>query len=318
MTYMRLVLLCILSGSIIPASEVTLQISSLPLWQTHAVAPELTRGHSLFLDPEAGELVAIVSNSEAEKPVRIPLRSLASAQVSGVVSQTAEGYYAYEYTLQVAARSRRPLSQWSLLLPRGTVRVEAPPFWKAEVAGSPHTDKIVGPNGLFQYVHFAAEPGYELTKSSSLQGFRVVSEAAPGYVTGFLRSPAPPSPSAGTLASLPNELAARVETALWLENDSQMATVLGPRFLKGASLRARLAAFDLAMQHFVSEQRLPEDSRFLRQGLEAIRTYLQAPEAVVVSTGFLGEAVSPVEKELATAIRMSLRAAEGLDAWVAP
>ncbi|HEU0140200.1 MAG TPA: hypothetical protein VFQ79_10830 [Bryobacteraceae bacterium] len=290
-------------------------ISPLPLWLGDGRIADELKDRFVFLDPVTNEVVVLTPSDNAAGPakqLRFELQNMALTVVSTTVTQRQDGLYAYEYNIRVAPGSRRPLRQWSLLLPGldSKLSADVSSLWQTETAQTDMVDRLASKHVPLKYLHFKVKPGYEMAAGGAALEVRIISKYAPGYVTAFSRSkPAKELPPAG-MAELAKDVVDQIAKVLEPEFDSRMELVIGPRFDRDTPMATVASSFDFAMQHFTVRGDMTDASEFAKSCTAAIRWYTEsATESINVAPPALDcttKAQTQREKEIAHAMRLSL------------
>lgn len=288
--------------------------SPAPLWPRDGnVAPELN-SHSVFLNPETDEIVVLPDAAgPGAKPITFQLRNRAIPIVASKVTRDASGGYVYEYRVGASGKSRGALQQWSLLVPGEDPKFTVAPLvlWNAQLENTSMVDRPAPKHLPLKYIHFNAAAGAEIPAGASVPGFRLVSANLPGYVTSFARSRVSRPFSAAALTGVSKTVSDRVAAATAPEWDAQLRLVVGPRFLPETETLMIAAGFHYALQHFLSRQELLEDSSFVKGAMASLDAYTQNGSTGPFQAGqlqFLSAAQTPLEKEMAEAMAISLTA----------
>jgi hypothetical protein len=304
-----------LFASALPAQEgVVSRLSPAPLWPRNGSVPLELSGQSIFFNPDTNQVVVLPDAAEpGAQPITFELRNQTVATVSTSVTQDTLGRYVYQYRLGASAGSRRALQQWSLLVPTEDARfaVQTPALWTAQSEETAMVDRPAPKHLLLKYIHFIASAGTEIPVAASVPGFRLVSSNLPGYVTSFARSRVDRPFSSAALTGVSKNLSARVATTTAPEWDSQLRLVIGPRFLPETETLTIAAGFHYALEHFLSRQELQEDSNFVKGAMASLEAYMQVAISGPFRPGqleFLSAAQTPLEKEMAQAMAISLTA----------
>jgi hypothetical protein len=252
-----------------------------------------------------------VLSPDSHTRVFIPLHNQAHPVIAATVSRDSDGLYVYNYAVSTSVVSRKPLWRWSILMPAQDERLvgDGSPGWRLEHEGTGMVDQFAATGEPLKYVHFTAEPGFELPVAKGVVSLRLVSQYSPGYVSSFARSRVDRELPASALLSLPEPVRKRVADATQPHWDAQLRLVVGPRYRRSISKRTVAAGMLYAVQHFVSRNDLDSTSDFARTALESLKSYTSAetlPPDADGMFGFLPAARTAKEKELADTIRMSL------------
>jgi hypothetical protein len=271
------------------------------------------KNQAVFFNPETNEIVVSVPDSTGRKTLRFELRNQATAVVNTQVSKLPSGLYVYEYTIGVGSDSKRPLKTWSLLIPGDDrqFNAQSPAAWRVEQKTTQMVDRLAARHAPLVSVDFSVATGPGLGRGSSASGFRLVSRYLPGYVTTFARSEARTELSPEQLATLPKAVADEVLRVSAPEWDSQMGLVVGPRFAPGTPREMIAESFHYVISSFSMRGLLDKKSNFVAPALQTLGSYLKSGKGAPLSPdqlSFLSSAQTPLEREIADAMRLSLLA----------
>ncbi len=285
----------------------------MPLWPQDGNIPEAMKNQAVFFNPETNEIVVSVKDSTGQKTLRFELRNQAEAIVSSQVSKQQNGLYAYEYTVSTGNNSKKLLKTWSLLIPGDDRQFNAlsPAAWRVEQKTTQMADRLAARHAPLMFVDYSATASAGLSKGVSASGFRLVSGYLPGYVSSFARSEAKAEISSEQLAALPKAVADEVRRATAPEWDSQIGIVIGPRFAPNTPKLMIADSFHYVISNFSNRGLLDKKSDFVVSAVQELRSYLKSGKNVPIAPdqlSFLSSAKTPLEKEIANAMRLSLLA----------
>ncbi len=289
-------------------------ISPVPLWPQDGNIPDSMKNQAVFFNPETNEIVVSVPDAAGgRKTLRFELRNQAEAVVRSQVSKLPSGLYVYEYTVGAGNNSKRPLKAWSLLIPGDDRQFNAssPAAWRVEQKATQMVDRLAVRHAPLKFIDYSVTAGAGLGKGASASGFRLVSGYLPGYVSSFARNEAKTEISPEQLATLPKAVADEVLRVTAPEWDSQMGLVVGPRFAPGTPREMIAESFHYVISSFSMRGLLDKKSDFVAPALQALGSYLKSGKGAPLSPdqlSFLSSAQTPLEREIADAMRLSLLA----------
>ncbi len=304
----------LLASALLAQGGASVGLAPAPVWPPDGNVPPELKDNSIFFRPETSELVVIPDAAgPAASPITFQLRNRAVPTVASAVKRDASGGYVYEYRIGASGKSRGPLQQWSLLVPAEDPKLVAgaPARWNAQQENTDMVDRPAPKHLLLKYIHFNAVAGAEVAAGGSVPGFRVVSSNLPGYVTSFARSKASNPFSPAALKGVSKALFDRVAAAASPEWDAQLRLVVGPRYLPQTETLMIATGFQYALEHFSARGELQEDSPFVKGAMASISAYVQNRSTGPFQPGqlqFLSAAQTPLEKEMAEAMAISLTA----------
>lgn len=288
-------------------------LSPVPLWPQDENVPEEMKNQTVFFNPETNEMIVLTKDVTGRKTLRFELHNQTEIFVNTHFSKQQDGLFIYEYALSTGDQSRRPLKTWSLLVPGDDrqFKVLSPSMWRVEQRTSSLVDKLAARHAPLVFIDYSPVSETGLGVGHNATGFRLMSSYLPGYVTTFARSVVQIEWSSEQLATLPKSIADEVQRATAPEWDSQMKVVVGPRFAPDTSKEMIADGFHYAISSFARQGLLNEESKFVKMALSSLHTYLQSGANTPFTPSqltFLSSAQTPLEKEVAAAMQISLSA----------
>lgn len=287
--------------------------SPVPLWPLDGNIPASFSAHSVFFNPETNEIVVALPSPGGGRAIRrFELHNQADVKSQVTVTPLTNGLFAYDYVLSASPTSKRPLKTWSLLIPDAKPQLTPgdPAFWHAGINPSGLVDRLMSEQLALVFADFSIAPGATLPTVSNAGGtFRVVSTYLPGYVSGFALSNSQREISAAALADLPQDVANEVRRATAPEWDTQMALVIGSRFAPPTPKPLIAQSLHEAVSRLIKQGSLSADSQFVQTALLQLASQIRTPavSGAVLDLSFLSLATTGPEKEMATAMKLSLR-----------
>lgn len=310
-TIYTLIVTAALASLALGQGSVKPRISPVPLWPKDGNIPEERKGQNVFFSLETNEIVVSLEEPSGRKILRCELRNQAEAIINSQVSKQQDGTFVYDYTVTTGGNSRRPLKTWSLLLPADDPRfdIKSSAAWRVEKRATQLVDKQAARHAPLMYVDHSIPVGAGLSKGMGASGIRLVSSYLPGYVSSFARNDAQTVLSDEQLATLPKAVADEVRRAVAPEWDSQVSLSLGPRFAADTPKLMIAESFHYAISSFSMHGSLDKKSDFVISAIQFLRFYLQKGRSDLITSdqlSFLSAAKTPLEREIAAAMRLSL------------
>jgi hypothetical protein len=239
------------------------------------------------------------------KAVRVPLVNGVAPDISTEVRRNSDGRFSYRFIVANLPEARQAIRHWSLPVRAGVGAVAAPAGWQWAADGP--TEASYRPQGpeemtpLRRRVTVSWSTTRPVAPGASQGGFTIVSEFAPALVQAFAR--------AGDLQvpdDLPEEVRKQLEVWQAPEWRDRSVWIIGPRYPANFPRTVAANEFATIMSLMASQRQLDPDSRFVREAMVQLRALAAGEAPFPANLAFAALAVTPKEKQLAEAIRLTL------------
>jgi hypothetical protein len=265
----------------------------------------------VYLNPQSAEYIVVIRTPDGriDRLVHAPLHNGVAVGLTSSVSRGSDGLYHYRYSLSNGTAARQSVQRWALAVEEvGHQVVLSHPSWRGAQADT----KLLGiSRDRHEVYQWTSPEGGALGSGSSITGFEIVSDLAPGYILGaFYGMPATPELALGDWASLPQPAAEQLRNALGTAWDAQSRQMIGPRFTPGAELEMVEANFLHGVRDLKANKRITKDSVVGDELESTLKEALSQPGGVDPTSSLesLNPAAGTPEGELVAALRLTLAA----------
>lgn len=266
-----------------------------PIWPGPSFDPREGKGQYVYLTPERNAMVVYdprrVEKGFGARCWLIPLLNEAKPRLSVEIRRTRDGNFEYRYTLDNLPEARTPIGRFDL------AGEPDDPHWK--VRHRPQGPEEMTPLGRVVTVSWSTT---RPVAPGALQGgFTILSDFAPALVQAFAR--------AGDLQvpdDLPEEVRKQLEVWQAPEWRDRSVWIIGPRYPANFPRNVAANEFATVMSVMAIQRQLDPDSRFVREAMVQLRALAAGEAPFPANLAFAALAVTPKEKQLAEAIRLTL------------
>lgn len=314
MTQLRLnLLITLLAFSGTAHSQVVAGFSPIPTVAAGSTVP-IDSPQFVFLGPTTSQLTisypaALGGTSSAAGRITFTAKMLNQVRptVSCNVSTNSDGAYQYAYTLVNDSAATNPIMIWSIAMPAVDAAVSAThPSWAfSRMAANTDPNPPTGTVSMSPVTlgNWHAPQAGSLAPGGTVAGFQIASHYLPGLTLIYSRSDddyaVPSTLPAAVLSQL-----APMQQRDWMNNRS---VGIGPRFPTEWTNDVIAADFKDGVARLTESGVLNQASQFVTLLNSALDTLIGAPGASIPLDAVIAAAGTPMEKNIASAIAVSLR-----------
>ena len=284
------------------------RISPVPLWPLDGNRTGEYLKYSVFINPEAAEIVVVLPDSSSapgERVLRYGNPAEVSASISVHIAHGAIAHDQYIYTVDEADRSRKRVNRVRLLLPQNDQSLASDSsVWSAASEGTELPDRATLTPAARMRLLTWTNPAIQPAPVRGV-GLRLSSSLLPGFTEAFVQGKVAHELTLQDVASFPDTIAASARVLLQPEWSSQRSLVLAPLFAADAPKKFIAENYYYGISRLSQTDSLDSNSSFVKAVLSLLDAYLRGNSSVFSTSDLNPLAPTALEREIATALQIA-------------